>query len=90
MRIGILYVFMGVWRVGVGACLSLLIRKEISCKRSFLGSDQLYFSIVTAHAFIIVFLVIMPLLGAGLGNWLLPLLGINKDIAFPRMNALRF
>lgn len=76
--------------MGVGAGLSLLIRKEISCKGSLLGSDQLYYSVVTAHAFIIVFFVVIPVLGAGLGNWLLPLMCQRKDIAFPRINALSF
>ena len=74
----------------MGAGLSLLIRKEISCKGSFLGSDQFYYSIVTAHALIMVFFVVMPVLGAGLGNWLIPLMCFRKDMALPRINALRF
>ncbi len=90
VNIGTLYVFIGVWSAGIGARLSLLIRKEIRCKGSFLGSDQFYYSIITAHAFIIVFFVVMPVLGAGFGNWLLPFLCTNKDIVFPRINALRF
>lgn len=32
----------------------------------------------------------MPVLGAGLGNWFIPIIRFNKDIAFPRINALRF
>lgn len=89
-NIGSLYISIGVWRAGVGGGLSLLIRKEIRSKGSFLGSDQFYYSIVTAHAFIIVFFVVIPVLGAGLGNWLLPFFRLNKDIALPRINALRF
>lgn len=52
----------------MGGGLSLLIRKEIRRKGSFLGSDQFYYSLVTAHALIMVFLVVMPVLGAGFGN----------------------
>ena len=63
-----MYLLTGIWRVGIGAGLSLLIRKEISCSGSLLGSDQLYYSLITAHAFIIVFLVVIPALGAGFGN----------------------
>ena len=85
-----MYVIIGVWGAGVGAGLSLLIRKEIRCKGSLLGSDQFYYSIVTAHALIIVFLVVIPVLGAGLGNWLLPFICFHKDMAFPRINALSF
>ena len=32
----------------------------------------------------------MPVLGAGFGNWLIPFMCFRKDIAFPRINALRF
>lgn len=85
-----MYIVIGVWAAGVGAGLSLLMRKEIRCKGSFLGSDHFYYAIVTGHAFIIVFFVVMPVLGAGLGNWLLPFLCLHKDMAFPRINALRF
>ncbi len=35
-------------------------------------------------------MVVIPVLGAGLGNWLIPLMCFSKDMAFPRMNALRF
>lgn len=68
ITIGSLYILMGVWGVGVGSGISILIRKEISCKGSLLGSDHLYYSLITAHALIIVLLVVMPILGAGLGN----------------------
>lgn len=79
---------MGVWGSGIGAGLSLLIRKEIRCKGSFLNSEQFYYAIVTGHAFIMVFFVVMPVLGAGLSNWLLPFMCLHKDIALPRINAL--
>ena len=65
------------------------MRKEIRRKGALLGSDQLYYSIVTAHAFIMVLFVVMPVLGAGLGNWLLPPLRMRMDIALPRINAFR-
>ena len=88
--IGSLYFRAGIWGVGVGAGFSLLIRKEIASKGSFLGSDHFYYSLITAHALIIVFFVIIPGLGAGFGNWLLPPICLNIDIAFPRINALSF
>lgn len=64
------------------------MRKEIGRKGSYLGSDQFYYSVVTAHALIIVLFVVIPVLGAGLGNWLLPPIRLRGDMAFPRMNAL--
>ena len=90
INIGTNYILLGVWCVGVGSGLSVLIRKEIRRKGSFLGSDQFYYAIITAHAFLMVFLVVIPVLGAGFGNWFIPLITFNKDITFPRINALRF
>ena len=55
-----------------------------------LFNDQLYNVIVTAHAFVIIFFIVIPVLIGGFGNWLLPLIVISPDIAFPRLNNIRF
>jgi len=55
-----------------------------------LGDDQLYNVIVTAHAFIIIFFMVIPILIGGFGNWLIPLILGAPDIAFPRLNNIRF
>lgn len=88
--IGTIYFGLGIWSALLGTSIRNIIRLELNQPGSLFENDQIYNSIVTAHAFIIIFFIVIPIIIGGFGNWLIPLIIIIPDIAFPRINNIRF
>jgi cytochrome c oxidase subunit 1 len=74
----------------IGGLLAEMIRIELLTPEPNLMADGgAYNSLFTIHATIMIFLFVIPL-GAGLGNYLVPLMIGAKDMAFPWLNAFAF
>jgi len=88
--IGILYFIFAIWAGIIGSSIRMLIRLELGSCGSIINNDQIYNSIVTSHAFIIIFFIVIPFIIGGFGNFLVPLILGSPDIAYPRINNIRF
>jgi cytochrome c oxidase subunit I len=73
----------------IGGSLATAIRTELATPESDFVSPELYNGLLTVHGTMMIFLWIVPA-GAGLANYLVPLLIGARDMAFPKLNALAF
>lgn len=88
--IGILYFIFAIWSGLIGSSIRIIIRLELGSPNSLILNDQTFNSIVTSHAFIIIFFIVIPFIIGGFGNFLVPLIIGSPDIAYPRLNNIRF
>lgn len=80
----------GSWASIFGISLRNIVRFELRIPGNLIENNQIYNSIITSHALIIIFFIVMPVMIGGFGNWLIPIIILSCDIAFPRINNMRF
>lgn len=86
-KIGIMYLIFTVLFFITGGVMALFVRAQLAWPDNNLMSQQQYNQFFTMHASTMLFLFVIPV-GAGFGNYLVPLLIGAKDMAYPRINAL--
>ncbi|MCK9208196.1 MAG: cbb3-type cytochrome c oxidase subunit I, partial [Salinivirgaceae bacterium] len=87
-RIGILYLVSITTFFLVGGLLGGLMRLELIAPGETVMSPQTYNAFFTVHGIIMIFLVVIPGLGAVFGNFFLPIMIGARDVAFPKINLL--
>jgi cytochrome c oxidase subunit I len=85
-KIGIMYLVFTVAFFMIGGILALFVRTQLAWSDSTFLSQAKYNQFFTMHASTMLFLFVIPV-GAGFGNFLLPLMIGAKDMAYPRINA---
>ncbi len=88
-EIGILYIVFAFANFLIAGLFALLIRMELAMVGPTLVDSSTYSVLFTLHGTIMIFLVIMPL-GAGFGNFFVPLFIGADDMYWPRWNNAAF
>ena len=86
-QIGIMYLITTVAFFFIGGIMALIMRTQLAWSEMGVVSRQTYNQVFTMHGTTMLFLFIIPV-GAGFGNYLVPLMIGAKDMAYPRINAL--
>jgi cytochrome c oxidase subunit 1 len=73
----------------IGGSMAAAIRTELATPAPDFVSPDVYNGLLTLHGTVMIFLWIVPA-GAGLANYLIPLMIGARDMAFPKLNALAF
>ena len=94
-RIAMQYIFTGMLMAVIGGLMAYVFRMQLAYPGMHvpgfgLVSPADYNFLVTSHGTIMIFWVAMPVLIAGFGNFLIPLMIGCDDMVFPRVNRLSY
>lgn len=89
-RLGLMYLGAALGAFAIGGVLALLARGELTLPGHDILDAETYRRVFKAHGVIMVFLVLLPAIPAGLGNFFLPLVLGGRTVAFPRLNLAAF
>jgi cytochrome c oxidase subunit 1 len=87
-RIGILYLISVTLAFLLGGVFAAALRIELTTPAGDLVSADAYNKLFTMHGVAMVFFVLIPVVPAILGNFVMPLMIGARDVAFPRLNLL--
>jgi cytochrome c oxidase subunit I len=87
--IGLQYLVTSFFFYLVGGSMATAMRTELATPSPDFVTPDMYNSLLTLHGTVMIFLWIVPA-GAGLANYLIPLLIGARDMAFPKLNAVAF
>lgn len=93
--IGFQYMFTGMFMAVIGGLMAYVFRMQLAFPGNPVPgfgvvTPGTYNALVTNHGTIMIFWVAMPILIAGLGNYLIPLMIGCDDMVFPRLNRLSY
>ncbi|WP_198661566.1 cytochrome c oxidase subunit I [Exiguobacterium flavidum] len=88
-KIGVLYIFSGLFFLLVGGVEALMIRYQLIKPMNDFVSGEVFNQLITMHGTTMIFLAAMPML-IGYMNAAVPLQIGARDVAFPFLNALGF
>ncbi len=88
-KLGIMYIFTGIFFFMVGGVEALLVRTQLAEPNGKVLDPATYNAVFTMHGTTMIFLFVMPTL-TGFGNYIVPLMIGARDMAFPRLNAFGY
>src|SRR5919106_6885428 len=87
-RIGVMYLVVVALAFFLGGIFAAAVRIELTTPQGDFVSADTYNRLFTMHGVAMVFFVLIPVVPAILGNFVLPLMIGAKDVAFPKINLL--
>ncbi|MDO8494209.1 MAG: cbb3-type cytochrome c oxidase subunit I, partial [Deltaproteobacteria bacterium] len=89
-RIGLMYMATVMLFFAIGGTFAILMRLELIAPGETIMSADTFNKFFTMHGAIMVFMFIIPVIPAALGNFFLPIMIGAKDVAFPRLNLASY
>ncbi|UCF66761.1 MAG: cbb3-type cytochrome c oxidase subunit I, partial [Acidobacteriota bacterium] len=89
-RIGVMYLVATLTAFLVGGIFAMVVRTELLTPEKTVIEADTYNQMFTLHGAIMIFMFLIPVIPAALGNFVLPIMLGAKDVAFPRLNLGSF
>ncbi len=89
-RIAVLYMMSVTVMFFIGGIFATLIRLELMTPAGDLVTSDTYNKLFTMHGIVMVFFFLIPSVPAVIGNFVLPMMVGARDMAFPKINLLRW